>query len=111
MLARPEVQSYEYSFAGSITLALASGVGHCLGQPQLRGERRFERPRRGTEDQGRCSREKRWHRWTTSPAGSRRSAWSSPPRTTLSSLAGRLNDGRPRDGEAVANLETEMRKL
>jgi hypothetical protein len=25
----------------------ASGVGLCLGQPQLRGERRFERPRRG----------------------------------------------------------------
>lgn len=33
------------------------------------------------------------------------------PRTTLSSLAGRLNDGRLRDGEAVANLESEMRKL
>jgi len=33
----------------------ASGVGHCLGQPQLRGERRLERPRRGTEDQGRAA--------------------------------------------------------
>ena len=32
-------------------------------------------------------------------------------RTTLSSLAGRLNDGRLRDGEVVANLESEMRKL
>jgi hypothetical protein len=28
------------------------------------------------------------------------------PRTTLSSLAGRLNDGRLRDGEVVANLES-----
>jgi len=34
MLARPEVQSYhQYSFAGSITLVFASGVGLCLGQP------------------------------------------------------------------------------
>jgi hypothetical protein len=56
MLARPEVQSYWYSFAGSIALVFASGVGLCLGQPQLRGERRFERPRRGTEDQGRPAR-------------------------------------------------------
>jgi hypothetical protein len=34
----------------------ASGVGLCLGRPQLRGERRFERPRRGTDDQGRAAR-------------------------------------------------------
>jgi hypothetical protein len=33
------------------------------------------------------------------------------PRTRLSSFAGRLNDGRLRDGKAVANLESEMRKL
>ena len=33
------------------------------------------------------------------------------PRTALSSLADRLNDGRPRDGEVVANLESEIRKL
>jgi hypothetical protein len=45
--ARPEVQSWQYSFAGSITLVFASGVGLCFGQPQLRGERRFEGPRRG----------------------------------------------------------------
>ncbi len=56
MLARPEVQSYQYSFAGSITLVFASGVGLCLKQPHSRGERRFERPRRGTEDQGRAAR-------------------------------------------------------
>src|ERR1700690_838035 len=57
MLARAEVQSYhQYSFAGSITLVFASGVDLCLRQPQLRGERRFERPRRGTEDQGRAAR-------------------------------------------------------
>ena len=56
MLARPEIQSNQYSFAGSITLVFASGVGLCLGQPQLRGERRFERPRRRTEDQGRAAR-------------------------------------------------------
>jgi hypothetical protein len=48
MLARPEVQSYEYSFAGSITLVFASGVGpaseslHCAvsGASSGRGERR-----------------------------------------------------------------------
>jgi hypothetical protein len=40
--ARPEVQSWQYSFAGSIRLVFASGVGLCFGQPQLRGERRFE---------------------------------------------------------------------
>ncbi len=57
-LARPEVQSYQYSFAGSITLVFASGVGLCLGQPQLRGERRFEQPRRGTEYLGRAARER-----------------------------------------------------
>jgi len=44
--ARPP-RSYQYSFAGSITLVFASGVGLCLGQPQLRGERCLERPRRG----------------------------------------------------------------
>ena len=33
------------------------------------------------------------------------------PRTTLSSLADRLNDGRLPDGEVVANLESEIRKL
>ena len=43
MLARPEVQSYQYSFAGSITLVFASGVGLCFGQPQLRGEERLSR--------------------------------------------------------------------
>ena len=52
MPARPEVQSWQYSFAGSITLVFASGVGLCFGQRQLRGERRFEGPRRGTEIKG-----------------------------------------------------------
>ena len=33
------------------------------------------------------------------------------PSTTLSSLAERLNDGRLPDGEVVANLESEIRKL
>ena len=33
------------------------------------------------------------------------------PRTTLSSLAERLNDGRLPNGELVANLESEIRKL
>jgi hypothetical protein len=33
------------------------------------------------------------------------------PRTTLSSLKERLNDGRLPDGEVVANLESEIRKL
>jgi hypothetical protein len=33
------------------------------------------------------------------------------PRTTLSSLAERLNDGRLPDREVVANLESEIRKL
>ena len=33
------------------------------------------------------------------------------PRTTLSSLADRLNNGRLPDGEVVANLESEIRKL
>jgi hypothetical protein len=33
------------------------------------------------------------------------------PRTTLSSLAERLNDGRLPDGEVVANLESEIRRL
>lgn len=50
MLARPEVHSWhQYSFARSITLVFATGVGLCLGQPQLRGERRIERPRRGMD--------------------------------------------------------------
>jgi hypothetical protein len=33
------------------------------------------------------------------------------PRSTLSSLAERLNDGRLPDGKVVANLESEIRKL
>src|ERR1039457_2302913 len=59
MLARPEVQSYQYSFAGRVKA------------------KRVELA----------------------------------PRTTLSSLADRLNDGRLPDGEVVANLESEIRKL
>jgi hypothetical protein len=57
MLARPEVHSWhQYTFAGSITMVFASGIGLFPGQPQLRGKRRFERPRRGTDDQGRAAR-------------------------------------------------------
>jgi hypothetical protein len=33
------------------------------------------------------------------------------PRTTLSSLAECLNDGRQPDGEVAANLESEIRKM
>jgi hypothetical protein len=33
------------------------------------------------------------------------------PRTTLSSLAESLNDGRQPDGEVAANLESEIRKM
>ena len=111
MLARPEVQSCEYSFAGSITLVFASGVGLCLGQPQLRGERRFERPRRGTEDQGRAARARsegtggRLRRMGQGEARGVR------PRTALSSLAESLNDGRKPDREVAANLESEIGKM
>jgi hypothetical protein len=38
----PRISIYQYSFASWITLVFASGVGLCLGQPQLRGERRLE---------------------------------------------------------------------
>ena len=34
-----------------MTRVFASGVGFCLGQLQSHGERRFERLRRGTDDQ------------------------------------------------------------
>ena len=33
-------------------MVFASGIGLFPGQPQLRRKRRFERPRRGTDDQG-----------------------------------------------------------
>jgi hypothetical protein len=57
MLGRPEVYFWhQYNFAGSITMVFASRVGHCPGRLQLRGKRRFERPRRGTDDQGRAAR-------------------------------------------------------
>jgi len=50
MLARPEVHSWhQYTFAGSMTMVFASGIGLFPGQPPLRGKRRFERPRRGTD--------------------------------------------------------------
>ena len=111
MLARPEVQSYQYSFAGSITLVFASGVGLCLGQPQLRGERRFERPRRGAEDQGRAARARNSGTGGRLRRPGQGEARGARPRTTLSSLADRLNDGRLPDGEVVANLESEIRKL
>ena len=98
MLARPEVQSHQYSFAGSITLVFASGVGLCLGQPQLRGERRFERPRRGTEDQGRAARARNGGTGGRLRRPGQGEARGVRPRTTLSSLAERLNDGRRRMG-------------
>ena len=107
----PEVQSWQYSFAGSITLVFASDVGLCFGQPQLRGDRRLEGPRRGTEDQGRAPRARsgvtggRLRRMGQGEARGVR------PRTTLSSLAESLNDGRQPDGEVAANLESEIRKM
>src|SRR5215831_1167820 len=52
MLVRPEVRSW-HSFAGLITLVFAGGAGVGLGQLQWRGDRCFELPRRGTEDQAR----------------------------------------------------------
>ena len=100
MLARPEVQSYQYSFAGSITLVFASGVGLCLGQPQLRGERRFERPRR--ENGGTGGRLRR------PGQGEARGV---RPQHQAVLFAERLNDGRLPNGELVANLESEIRKL
>jgi hypothetical protein len=39
-----------------MTMVFASGIGLFPGQPQLRGKQRFERPRRGTDDQGRAAR-------------------------------------------------------
>jgi hypothetical protein len=85
-----------YSFAGSIRLVFASGVGLCLGQPQLRGERRFERPRRGTEDQGRAARARNGGTGGRLRRPGQGEARGVRPRTTLSSLAERLNDGRLR---------------
>jgi hypothetical protein len=111
MLARPEIHSYQYSFAGSITLVFASGVGLCLGEPQLRGERRFERPRRGTEDQGRAARARNGGTGGRLRRPGQGEARGVRPRTTLSSLAESLNDGRQPDGEVAANLESEIRKM
>lgn len=89
----------------------ASGVGLCLGQPQLRGERRFEWPRRGTEDQGCAAREETVVQVDDFAGRVKAKHVELAPRTTLSSLAERLNAGRLPDGEVVANLESEIRKL
>ena len=59
----------------------------------------------------RRSHEKRWNRWTASPAGSEAKRLELAPPCKLSSLAERLNDGRLPDREVVANLESETRKL
>ena len=115
MLARPKVRAYEYTFAGSITLVFASGVGLCLGQPQLPGERRFERPRRGTEDLGRAARARNGGTGGRLRRPGQGEARGVRP-STLSSLAVRLNDGQLRDGDVyelgrrrfrVALLSTE----
>ncbi len=111
MLARPEVQSHEYSFAGSITLVFASGVAlssdslNCAGSGASSG--------RG---EGRKIKDALLARETVAQVDDfagrvKAKRVEFVPRTTLASLAGRLNDGRLRDREAVANLESEMRKL
>jgi len=107
-LARPEVHSWhQYTFPGSMTMVFASGIGLFPGQPQLRGKRRFERPRRGTDDQGRAARTRnggtvgRLRRLGQSEARGTRGT--SPRASCLS--CGKLNDGRLPDGEMAANLE------
>ena len=99
----------QYCFPGSITLVSASGVGLCLRQPQLCGERRFERPRRGTDDQGRAARMRTVEQVGdfAGRVGAKRVELAP---CKLSSLAERLNDRGLPDGEVVANLESEIRK-
>src|ERR1035437_2087238 len=54
--ARRFIPSTNTTSPARFTMVFASGVGLCPGQPQLRGKRRFERPRRGRDDQGRAAR-------------------------------------------------------
>jgi hypothetical protein len=57
----------------------ASGVGRCLGQPQLRGERHFERPRRGTKIKDALLARETVEQVDTSPAGSGEARGVRPP--------------------------------
>lgn len=103
MLARPEIHSYQYSFAGSITLVFASGVGLCVGASSGRGEgRKIKDALRARETVEQVDD-------FAGRVKAKRVEFA--PRTTMSSHAERLNDGRLPDGEVVANLESEIRKL
>jgi len=89
MLARPEVHfKHQYNFAGSITMVFASGVGLCPGQPQLRGKRRFERPRRGMDDLGSCALSRKAERWPVCRMGRWPPTWKSEMRN-LGEVRGR----------------------
>ncbi len=102
MLASPELHSWHrYSFAGSITLVFASDVGLYLGQPQWRGERRFKRPRRGTDDQGRPLARETVQQPDDFASRVKAKREELAP-CKLSPRAERLNDGRLPDGEVVA---------
>jgi hypothetical protein len=96
---------FEASFASSMTLVLASGFGPCLGQPQLRRQRRFERPRRGTEDERRAARARNGGRGRHF-AGEGQARRVRPRHAVLARE--RWNDERLADGEAVANFESEI---
>jgi hypothetical protein len=61
--------------------------------------------------QGRAARARTREQVMNSPAGSRRNAWSWPPRARLSAAAETLVGGRLPDEEVVANLESEIRKV
>src|SRR5271163_2099372 len=49
--ARRFIHSTSTPSPARLRWVFASGIGLFPGQPQLRGKRRFERPRRGTDDQ------------------------------------------------------------
>jgi hypothetical protein len=112
---RPEVHSWrQYSFAGSITLVFASGVGLCPSALEDSLNCAVSVLRAAAARDGR-SRTRRSHTGSGRGGRLRRpgqgEARGTSPRATLSSLAERLNDGRLPDGEVVANLESEIRKL
>src|SRR5579862_8516203 len=100
MLARHEVQSYEYSFAGlrlrwcsQVASSSASASFHC----EVSGA--SSSPGEGRKIQDALLARVKANRVEF------------VPRTTLSSLADGLNDGRLPDGEVAANLESAIRKL
>jgi hypothetical protein len=99
------VQLRRLDYAG-----VRSGVGLCLRQPQLRGERRFERPRRGTDDQGRASRTRTVEQ-VDDFAGRVKAK-----RVELAPVQAVLSRGKAEQWlvsgwEVVANLESDIRKL